>query len=687
MKKRHYLLFTALFAVMASFVSCHEDVTDGGGDKPPQNREEVMDGTIALGAGDAEAYDGFEVICAGGEAEISQGKFQVNTYVNTNVQTFVVADEQDNIYLMSRSSLAREDKVTLDARTTAIALVTMHPLFSPVGASDYNQVIQIVTGSPKFAALYQEVEKAVAEKRPIFDESNENLLLALSSVMEDISSTVDEEDYTGSLDDIVSAANRAARAIYENPKVYPFHADITGNVLTLRNVGLTPSYYGTVTEASGQETAFSVPARSDYGGMDLFKENMDEFMLGAPRKFTFTQQGEYQFNLSRMNAAATADFYLKLANSLLTSLGLELDNAVLQEVGNAISIAMINAGSGVNDQVTEPMAWVGIAYDAIVQWMQQDYWEAVGKGGIVRLGKVLSGSLNFYNKIKGVFNASMRLAHALSAPEEVNFCLCYYNNEVSTCSEAYLYRVSGDGQQGYANQKLLLPLVVQVETLGEDGVYRDANSYHRVKFEVISGGGKVDSEEVSADSDNRASTYWTLGSEGEQVVQATVVDIITGKQISEAVYFTASLDNAQITIRLDWSKHSGNTDIDLHVVDPYGEEIAYYNMRSASGGYLDRDDRVGPGPEHIRWSSAPAGTYKIYVHYYPNGAEDRSVTSYTVTVTANGVTYLPKSGSIAYDQKVPVGQFTIGSSRDNRAVAAPELDESDYVSDKPLPKK
>lgn len=193
--------------------------------------------------------------------------------------------------------------------------------------------------------------------------------------------------------------------------------------------------------------------------------------------------------------------------------------------------------------------------------------------------------------------------------------------------------------------------------------------------------------EVAAYSNNQASTYWTLGESGEQKVKAAVVDIITDKEISDPVYFTAELDSAEITIRLDWSKHSCNTDIDLHVIDPYEEEIAYYNMTSASGGYLDRDDTVGPGPEHIRWSNAPVGTYKIYVHYYPNGAEDRSITSYKVSVNADGVTYQPKTGSIAYDQFIPVGQFTIGESSTTRSIPSVTLDNTAPVEKKIFPKK
>ena len=56
------------------------------------------------------------------------------------------------------------------------------------------------------------------------------------------------------------------------------------------------------------------------------------------------------------------------------------------------------------------------------------------------------------------------------------------------------------------------------------------------------------------------------------------------------------------------------------------------------------------------------------MHYYPNEAQDQSITSYTVSVTAGDVTYAPKSGSIAYNQYVPVGQFRIGDNTTTRSV-------------------
>lgn len=92
--------------------------------------------------------------------------------------------------------------------------------------------------------------------------------------------------------------------------------------------------------------------------------------------------------------------------------------------------------------------------------------------------------------------------------------------------------------------------------------------------------------------------------------------------------------NGVIQIGLSWNTTS---DIDLHVTDPSGEEIWFDHPRSSSGGYLDRDDIDGYGPENIYWTNGvftpiniPNGTYKVYVDYF--GPDNGGPTSYHVKV-------------------------------------------------------
>lgn len=687
-----YILTTIYIAVIGILVACYENIIDDT--KVANNGLYTVKGEINLPPEYRAMYDDCNVLSIANSAFIENGKFEIGTCINDKVQTFFVED-YNGVYLISRTPISYGHDIDVSVESTAIGMVTLYPLFSPIESKDYATLTSLITSCSKYQAFYDEVAKSIYSKRHIFDETNEDLLIAFNNLMEELCGEEDEEgdsEYEGSLDDIENASSRrtVTRGIFQHSQINPTYidAEINGNTLTMRTVWVTPSYYGTVTQPNGQIINKVIPSRSDFGVIDLINNRTTR---GEPMEYSFNSEGSYVFNFSRMNEMATLDFYMRIAGSILTTLGLEIEGneEVIVESAKYISNAIAAAGSGVSDGEMSAMDWFGIAYEAAINQISTKgkLWPFnTIPENIVNVCKILTNSYNWYNKIKGAANLALRLAYAFDAPETINFCLCYYENEITTCTEASLYKVDGDQQTGYANQKLLLPLTVYVQTLGDDGMYHESSSYHRVKFEVVSGGGEVEYELVSADNKNQASTYWFLGEEGEQKVKATVVDIITNKEISDPVYFTAELNRAEITIRLDWTKHSGNTDIDLHVFDPNNEEIYWKHMNSASGGYLDRDDTVGPGPEHVRWTNAPAGTYKIYVHYYPNQAEDRSVTTYWVTVTADGKRYKRATGSIAYDQLIPVGKFTIGESDTTRSIST-TLENTAPLNNRTYPEK
>jgi hypothetical protein len=90
------------------------------------------------------------------------------------------------------------------------------------------------------------------------------------------------------------------------------------------------------------------------------------------------------------------------------------------------------------------------------------------------------------------------------------------------------------------------------------------------------------------------------------------------------------------------------TDVDLHVVDPRGEEIYYGNSVSSSGGQLDVDSNPacsidGRQIENIRWNgAAPGGTYVVRVDYWDSCG--LPATNYTVTVKNGPSTQVFRGG-------------------------------------------
>jgi outer membrane protein OmpA-like peptidoglycan-associated protein len=127
-------------------------------------------------------------------------------------------------------------------------------------------------------------------------------------------------------------------------------------------------------------------------------------------------------------------------------------------------------------------------------------------------------------------------------------------------------------------------------------------------------------------------------------------------------------------------------DIDLHVVDPFAEEIYFARRRSSSGGILDVDmnvhykkDRYSDKPvENIFWphGKAPAGRYKVSVVHYKNheapGCNDP--TDFTVRVRSHAYDTLI-SGAISFTRwKAPMTVFEFDYSVPERF--SPEFNDS-----------
>ena len=72
-----------------------------------------------------------------------------------------------------------------------------------------------------------------------------------------------------------------------------------------------------------------------------------------------------------------------------------------------------------------------------------------------------------------------------------------------------------------------------------------------------------------------------------------------------------------LRITLAWETDAN--DVDLHVVDPHGEECYYQHTSTASGLELYEDITQGLGPEVVRAEKLEKGTYHIGVNYFAAG--------------------------------------------------------------------
>ena len=90
--------------------------------------------------------------------------------------------------------------------------------------------------------------------------------------------------------------------------------------------------------------------------------------------------------------------------------------------------------------------------------------------------------------------------------------------------------------------------------------------------------------------------------------------------------------NLDVDVRISMSWDADATDIDLHVVEPGGEEAFYGHNRTTRGGLVSRDVTDGYGPEEYLIRVAPQGPYAIQAKYY-GSRQQTLVGAATVTAT------------------------------------------------------
>jgi len=119
------------------------------------------------------------------------------------------------------------------------------------------------------------------------------------------------------------------------------------------------------------------------------------------------------------------------------------------------------------------------------------------------------------------------------------------------------------------------------------------------------------------------------------------------------------LDRADVVVTITWNTDA--TDVDLHVVEPSGEECYYRHRHTRSGGELTRDVTQGYGPEMYVLRRAPTGNYDVFAHYF---ASDRNRASARTKVY---VTMVENWGSA--EEKVTERVIALETGKQRHAIA------------------
>ncbi|HEX4233605.1 MAG TPA: VIT domain-containing protein [Caldimonas sp.] len=76
------------------------------------------------------------------------------------------------------------------------------------------------------------------------------------------------------------------------------------------------------------------------------------------------------------------------------------------------------------------------------------------------------------------------------------------------------------------------------------------------------------------------------------------------------------LRNLPVDVRVVLAWDADNTDVDLHVFDPNGEEVYYGHNLSYQGGAITRDATSGYGPEEFALKVAKPGRYRVVADFF-----------------------------------------------------------------------
>jgi len=111
-----------------------------------------------------------------------------------------------------------------------------------------------------------------------------------------------------------------------------------------------------------------------------------------------------------------------------------------------------------------------------------------------------------------------------------------------------------------------------------------------------------------------------IGNRSRGIDEAVITEInhllAKNANLNKSKIDTSVITKIAMDVRVVINWNMNNTDIDLHVFDPYGEECFFSHRETKIGGRISADVREGYGPEQFLLKKAVKGKYRVSVNYY-----------------------------------------------------------------------
>lgn len=139
----------------------------------------------------------------------------------------------------------------------------------------------------------------------------------------------------------------------------------------------------------------------------------------------------------------------------------------------------------------------------------------------------------------------------------------------------------------------------------------------------------------------------------------------------------------EVQVTLTWYVNDAEgLDLDLHVIEPSGEEIYYGHRTSATGGQLDIDNICGDFrngiSENIFWTTnPPSGQYIVKVDYFGDCNSDNNVQWFTIRTVVRGNTRTFQN-SVGPGEEKEITRFNVSGGSVNYLPPSPEIIVKNY---------
>ena len=449
-------------------------------------------------------------------------------------QPLLVSNASGEVVMMARDNFSSKSALTVNAHTTALALVTTQPLFAPVkGTDEFKTLTTMITSSKNWKAYENEVAALVKAGKPLLSSQNTALISALDALMDDICK-----------DESVMPLTKAPTEILGRTNDRPFKVEISGKKVNIYNYGLTPMYEGEVwSEVTGEKVgSIDIPTADDYGITDIFLRK--SFKWSGPITFDFNalpnaKDGAYTFFFSRYTDKAKVDFivnYLITAMDIIGASVSSIGTTTLKQAATKWVVArggqlmqMIMGGKYSFMEISEA------TFNAIFDFVSSEEFIAVCgiamsvsvKAALKKINPVLT----IYSGLRGGTNLMTRTYYMLDAPSPVEFTVCFQQKATSltTCHTVKLEAASGNNQVGTSGYFLDQPLKIRI--VDETSKPGKPKSYYLL-FELLTEGELIQDKVFTNTLEGE--TLWRLGKKDRiQHVVVEALDVATGAVVSE----------------------------------------------------------------------------------------------------------------------------------------------------------